>query len=73
MVKLRDPHRCRHCGEPGKVIDTRVENGYRKRRRECPSCVVERLDGITKPYRWNSFETIIDPRDIDYKVRGTVN
>lgn len=53
MVKLPDPQKCKHCGQKGRVINTRTDpHGYRWRRRECKAC----------NWRWFSFETIIDPR-----------
>lgn len=57
MVKLPDPQTCKHCGERGKVIDSRPRDGYWWRRRECQTC----RDAIGRPVRWSTYETIVDP------------
>lgn len=57
MVKLPDPQKCPRCGTKGKVINSRGGTGPRWRQRQCASC----LDRRGKPYRWNSYETTIDP------------
>lgn len=51
MVKLPDPQRCLKCGGRGRIVDTRMKEGFRKRRRWC-KC----------GHKWNSYETLIDPR-----------
>lgn len=51
MVKLADPQRCMKCGARGRIVDTRMRKGFRKRRRRC-AC----------GHKWNSYETLIDPR-----------
>jgi transcriptional regulator NrdR family protein len=70
MVKLRDPQRCKHCGQKGIVVNVRTgkDDSFRRRRRECPTCRVDHHSGTTKPYRWNSFETVLDPRQIALKA-----
>lgn len=38
-MKATTGERCPSCGKTGsKIIDTRMKNGYRKRKRECLSC-----------------------------------
>lgn len=59
-MTLRDPDRCKHCDGPGRVVNTRTREGHRWRRRECATCTIT-VDGKVKPYRWNTYETIIDP------------
>lgn len=51
MVKLRDPQKCVKCGARGRIVDTRLRRGFRRRRRHCVC-----------GHRWNTFETLIDPR-----------
>lgn len=72
MVKLRDPQTCRFCGEKGHVINTRMGEGYRWRRRECATCTApsEKPGEHEKPHRWNSYETLIDPRKITTRVKN---
>jgi len=56
MVKLPDPRTCRKCGSQGRVVNSRTDpRGYRWRRRECKPC----------NWRWNTYETTIDPRDVN--------
>lgn len=72
MVKLPDPQCCRHCGKRGRVVDTRMGEGYRWRRRACATCTVpsEKPGEAEKPHRWNTYETIIDPRRITTRVKN---
>ena len=38
-MKATTGEKCPSCGKmDSKIIDTRMENGYRKRKRECLSC-----------------------------------
>jgi transcriptional regulator NrdR family protein len=60
MVKLPDPQRCRFCGKRGRIIDTRMADGYRWRRRKCSTC----------KHRWNAYETLIDPRKITTRAKS---
>ena len=58
-MKATAGERCPSCGKmKSKIIDTRMENGYRKRRRECLCCgsgwsTVE----VRMKERSNKFET----------------
>lgn len=61
MTMLPDPQTCKHCGNKGKVIDSRPRDGFWWRRRQCRTCTVTE-DGTTRPHRWNSYETLADPR-----------
>lgn len=61
MVKLRDPEHCPKCGQDSRVVDTRAGTMSRKRRRACLAC----------PYRWNTFESLIDPEAIRIRAHGT--
>ncbi len=58
MIKLPSPDYCKHCGRRGKVIDSRAkeEDGvfFRRRRHFCEPC----------GWRWNSYQTVLDPRRI---------
>lgn len=58
MVKLPDPQICKHCGERGKVVNSRPKDGHWWRQRQC---VTGCRDRRGKPYRWNTYETIMDP------------
>lgn len=59
MVKLPDPKRCPLCGKkPGRVLEAREVRGYIRRRRKCSGC----------KHRWNSYETLMNPHDIDQKA-----
>jgi transcriptional regulator NrdR family protein len=56
-VTLPDPERCRHCGKKGRVIESRREPGYRRRRHQCDAC----------NWRWSSYQSIINPSKV--KIR----
>ena len=54
--------RCPSCGKTGsKIIDTRMENGYRKRKRECLSC----------GSRWSTIEVRMKERSNNYDRAGS--
>lgn len=59
LAGLIDPHTCKHCGERGRVIDSRVIENLIKRRRQCDAC----------NWRWNSYESLIDPRTLQDKAQ----
>lgn len=54
MIKLPDPQSCKRCGRRGRVVDSRMRDGYRLRRRQCGACL----------RRWSTYETLIDPRQL---------
>lgn len=55
MVKLPDPKRCPICREKRtRVVDSREVRGYIRRRRRCGQCKRD----------WETYETIVDPRDL---------
>lgn len=60
MVHLPDPQNCRKCGRKGKVVDCRLMEGFKKRRRRCPC-------GLA----WNTYETRIDPKRLAEKCPPT--
>lgn len=51
--RLPDPDRCPRCHRPGRVLDSRLRVGYRRRRHRCAPCKVY----------WVSYQTIIHPDD----------
>lgn len=56
-MKLLNPRVCRKCKKPGRVIsarrrDANTDHEHFVRRRECKDC----------NWRWNGYETDIDPR-----------
>ena len=61
MLRLRDPERCPHCGGDSRVTDSRPNGPARKRRRACLTC----------PYRWSTYESLIDPSHIRLKDART--
>lgn len=65
MVKLPDPQTCKFCGARGLVVNSRIKDGFKERRRECPTCMVPLANGKRmKHHRWSTFETLINPRRI---------
>jgi transcriptional regulator NrdR family protein len=57
VVRLRDPEHCPKCHQDSRVVNTRPAPMSRKRRRECLACA----------YRWNTYESLIDPDAIRLK------
>jgi transcriptional regulator NrdR family protein len=51
---LRNPERCPSCGGESRVADTRPGQSYRWRQRACLACTT----------RWETFESLIDPRRV---------
>lgn len=49
-VIFADPERCPACGVRGRIVESRLGHGYRKRRRQCPTCAVT----------WTSYESRIN-------------
>jgi len=49
-MMLPDPERCATCGSRGRVIDSRREHGYRRRRRQCVDC----------GRKWNTYESFLN-------------
>lgn len=60
-VKLPDPERCRHCNRKGRVIESRRQQGYRRRRHQCDAC----------NWRWSSFQSVINPSKVKIRRRDT--
>lgn len=55
MMKATTGEKCPSCGKmDSKIIDTRMENGYRKRRRECLCCGA----------RWSTVEVRVKEQNI---------
>lgn len=55
MMKATTGERCPACGKTNsKIIDTRMENGYRKRKRECLCCGA----------RWSTVEVRVKEQNI---------
>jgi hypothetical protein len=48
-----DPYVCEKCGATGKVVDSRKEPGYRRRRHECVC-----------GERWTSYHSRVHPRAV---------
>lgn len=61
MVRLRDPESCPKCGGDSRVVYTDRHPQSRKRRRECLGC----------RYRWNTFESLINPDHITIRREKT--
>lgn len=57
MTNLPRPDMCRRCQVRSAVIASRSHAGYRVRRHRCPACGA----------RWNTYESIIDPRRISVR------
>lgn len=55
-MTLPDPERCRQCGGKGRVLNSRKRRGFRRRVRYCAPC----------DHRWNSYESIVDPRELKF-------
>lgn len=55
-VALRDPDVCRCGSHVTHVLERRRAPGYLRRRHECCTC----------EYRWNSYQTLIDPKKITF-------
>lgn len=64
MVKLADPERCPLCKKRGRVVNSRNIShlGYRRRRHKCVTCKV----------KWNSFQTLIDPKKLKERRKERV-
>lgn len=60
-VALPCPETCR-CGGDTRIIDSRRNDGYRVRRRECKEC----------RKRWNTYETMVNPRRLRRVTPGEV-
>lgn len=66
-VSLASPERCRLCGSESRVLRSRSRPNMRWRRREClgegavPNC----------RERWTTYETRLNPRKINVRVRET--
>lgn len=59
-IGLRDPDACpRHGAVYSRVINTVKHQGYTYRRHRCLEC----------DYRWNSYQTLMDPQRIHVRVR----
>jgi transcriptional regulator NrdR family protein len=60
-LALRDPEVCPKCHTDSRVINTRAGTMSRKRRRECLLCA----------YRWNTYESLINPDTITLRPART--
>lgn len=58
MSSVDDPERCEKCGGRGKVVESRHEGNYRRRRRQCPKC----------GHTWTSYESRLNVQPVIAKV-----
>ena len=61
-MKATTGEKCPACGKmKSKIVDTRMENGYRKRRRECLCCWA----------RWSTIEVRMKERSDNHDRAGS--
>lgn len=58
---LRDPEHCPKCAGDSKVMESRLDRGYRWRRRKCLRC----------DHLWRTYESVLNPQHITIRPART--
>lgn len=58
MGSLHDPERCPNCQGRGRVVESRHEGNYRRRRKKCDVCA----------FSWSTYESVLNVQPVISKV-----